>query len=64
MPNPKKNSSLTTVLALLNNMLGGALLSFPILFKQKGIISSAIVVGASALIAFVTCRIYVVHAKG
>lgn len=46
-----------------NNMLGGALLSFPVLFKEKGVISSTIVVALSALIAYSTCRIYVLHSK-
>lgn len=48
---------------MFNNMLGGALLSFPVLFKRKGVISSAIVVVISAIISFLTCRIYVLHSK-
>lgn len=58
-----KNSSLSTILAMYNNMLGGALLSFPVLFKEKGVVSSTIVVFLSSLIAYVTCRIYVLHSK-
>ena len=57
----KKNSSATTVLAMLNSMLGGAMLSFPILFKKTGLISSTIVLFLSGLISFVTCRVYVLH---
>lgn len=63
MSGDKKSSSLSTVLAMYNNMLGGALLSFPILFKTKGIISSVIVMIVSAIISFLTCRIYVLHSK-
>lgn len=59
----KKNTSATTVLALLNNMLGGALLSFPIFFKTKGVLSGSLVLALSALISFLTCRIYVLHSK-
>ena len=57
----KKNSSATTVLAMLNSMLGGAMLSFPILFKKTGLISSTIVLFLSGLISFATCRVYVLH---
>lgn len=57
----KKNSSMATVLAMLNNMLGGAMLSFPILFKKTGLISSTLVLFFSAVISFVTCRVYVLH---
>lgn len=63
MSKQEKNSSMTTILALLNNMLGGALLSFPVLFKQKGLISSTIVLAVSAVISFSTCRIYELHSK-
>jgi len=57
----KKNSSLDTVLAMLSNMLGGAMLSFPILFKKTGLVSSTIVLFFSAIISFLTCRVYVLH---
>jgi amino acid permease len=61
MPTTSKNSSLSTVLALYNNMLGGALLSFPILFRDAGLISSTIITVVSCLISYFTCRIYVMH---
>ncbi len=51
-----------TILAMFNNMLGGAMLSFPILFKDTGLISSSIVLILSAIISYATCRIYVLHA--
>lgn len=57
----RPNSSGTTVLAMLNNMLGGAMLSFPILFKKTGLISSTLVLLLSGIISFVTCRVYVLH---
>ena len=56
-------TSFSTVLALYNNMLGGGLLTFPILFRDSGMITSIIVVALSAAISFATCRIYVMHTK-
>jgi len=63
MSSQRKNSSLSTVLALYNNMLGGALLSFPILFRDAGLISSTIITVVSCVISYFTCRIYVMHNK-
>ena len=59
----KKMSSFSTILALYNNMLGGGLLTLPILFRDSGLISSIIVLAVSAVISFATCRIYVMHTK-
>ena len=59
----KKMSSFSTILALYNNMLGGGLLTLPILFRDSGLISSIIVLAVSAVISFSTCRIYVMHTK-
>ena len=56
-----KNSSSTTILALLNNMLGAAMLSLPIMFREAGILSGTIVLAFSALVSYITCRIYVLH---
>ena len=58
-----KVSSTSAVLALYNNMLGGALLSFPILYRDSGLISSTIVIIVTCIIAYLTCRIYVLHSK-
>ena len=59
----QKNSSTSTILAMFNNMLGTALLSLPIVFRDTGLISSTIVLAFSAIISYVTCRIYVLHAN-
>lgn len=56
-----KNSSFVTVLAMLSNMLGAAMLSLPIIFRDAGIISCTLVLTFSAIISYVTCRIYVLH---
>mgnify|MGYP003473975002 CR=1 FL=1 len=55
------NTSTTTVLAMFNSMVGGAMLTMPILFRSAGMVTSTIVLIISGIISFVTCRIYVVH---
>jgi amino acid permease len=57
----KNNSSKDTVLAMFNSMVGGAMLTFPILYCSAGVITSSIILLLSGLISFVTCRIYVLH---
>lgn len=55
------NPSTTTVLAMFNSMVGGAMLTMPILFKSTGMVTGTIVLAISGLISFITCRIYVIH---
>jgi amino acid permease len=55
------NSSTTTVLAMFNSMVGGAMLTMPILFRSSGMITGSIILIMSGIISYVTCRIYVIH---
>ena len=55
------NSSITTIFTLLNSMIGGAMLTFPVLFQKAGIVTGIIVLVVSAIISYKTCRIYVMH---
>lgn len=57
----KENSSITTIFTLLNSMIGGAMLTFPVLFKKAGIITGIIVLIISSMISYITCRIYIMH---
>lgn len=57
----RANTSTTTVLAMFNSMVGGAMLTMPILFRSAGMVTSSIVLIISGFISFATCRIYVVH---
>ena len=58
----RNHSSFATISAILNSTLGGALLTFPVLFRNAGIITSTIILFVSAIISFITCRIYTFHA--
>jgi amino acid permease len=49
------------VLALFSNMLGAALLSIPLMFRDAGLLSSTVVLALAALVSFITCRIYALH---
>jgi len=42
-------------------MVGGAMLTFPIQFREAGIITSVMVLVVSAFISYKTCRIYAIH---
>lgn len=42
-------------------MIGGAMLTFPILFREAGILTSVLVLVISSLISYKTCRIYILH---
>lgn len=57
----KENSSITTIFTLLNSMIGGAMLTFPVLFQKAGIFTGILVLVVSSIISFKTCRIYVMH---
>lgn len=46
---------------MFNSMVGGAMLTFPILYRSAGIATSSIVLLISGLISFATCRVYVFH---
>lgn len=55
------NPSSTTVLAMFNSVVGGAMLTMPILFRTAGMVTSSVVLIISGLISYATCRIYVIH---
>jgi amino acid permease len=57
----KSNSSTSTVFTLVNSMIGGAMLTFPVLFRNSGLLTSIIVLFVSGFISYKTCRIYVIH---
>ena len=57
----QENASISTIFTLINSMIGGAMLTFPVLFKEAGIITGIIVLIISAIISYKTCRIYVMH---
>jgi amino acid permease len=57
----KNNSSITTIFTLINSMIGGAMLTFPVLFQKAGILTGIIVLLVSCMISYKTCRIYVMH---
>lgn len=42
-------------------MIGGTMLTMPILFLNSGIIAGVIVLLISGYISYKTCRIYVIH---
>lgn len=52
---------MTTIFTIINSMVGGAMLTFPIQFRHAGLITSIIVLAISALISYKTCRIYAIH---
>lgn len=55
------NSSITTIFTLINSMIGGAMLTFPVLFQKAGILTGILVLIVSSAISYKTCRIYVMH---
>ena len=60
-----KNSSMSTIFALVNSMIGGTMLTMPILFLKSGIVTGILVLLVSGFVSYKTCRIYVTHlAKG
>lgn len=61
MQTERVNSSITTVLAMFNSMVGGAMLTMPILFRSAGMVTGSIILIISGIISFITCRIYVIH---
>ena len=59
----KTNSNITTILSVFTSMMEGGMLTFPILFRATGIISSTIVLMISGLISYMSCRVYVVNVR-
>lgn len=55
------DSSTKTVLSLTNTMIGSAVIVYPVLFIQDGIIGSTIIMLVVGCIQFITCRLLVIH---
>eukprot|EP00919_Chromeraceae_sp_WS-2016_P078531 GHVR01186097.1.p1 GENE.GHVR01186097.1~~GHVR01186097.1.p1 ORF type:complete len:262 (+),score=-11.54 GHVR01186097.1:446-1231(+) len=57
----KLNPSFQTIFTLINQMIGGAMLTLPVMFRDSGIITGTLIMLASGLISYQTCKIYVIH---
>ena len=55
------NPSWSTIFTLVNSMIGGTMLTLPILFRTSGILTGLLVLFVSGIISYKTCRIYVLH---
>lgn len=55
------NPSWKTICALINSMIGGAMLTLPILFREAGLGVGILILLASGWISYKTCSIYVMH---
>jgi sodium-coupled neutral amino acid transporter 9 len=55
------NPSWRTICALVNTMIGGTMLTLPILFRESGLIISAIILFVSGVISYKTCSLYIIH---
>jgi amino acid permease len=49
------------VFALVNSMIGGTMLTLPLLFRDSGLITSAIILVLSGFISLKTCNLYMQH---
>lgn len=56
-----QNPSWRTTFALINSMIGGTMLTLPILFREAGIGIGVIVLIISGWISYKTCSLYVIH---
>jgi sodium-coupled neutral amino acid transporter 9 len=52
---------MNTIFALVNSMIGGTMLTLPLLFRDSGIITSWIILVISGYISRKTCDIYIKH---
>ena len=55
------SSSLSTISALVNTMIGGTMLTIPMLFREAGIGYGLVILFFSGLISYKTCELYVIH---
>jgi len=55
------NPSWRTICALVNSMIGGTMLTLPILFRDAGIVIGVFVLMISGWISYKTCSLYVSH---
>mmetsp|Transcript_9288 Transcript_9288/g.817 ORF Transcript_9288/g.817 Transcript_9288/m.817 type:complete len:109 (+) Transcript_9288:44-370(+) len=59
----RTNSSVNTIFSLVNSMVGGTMLLFPVLCMQAGIITSTFIMGISCFVSYTTCAIFTKHMK-
>ena len=59
----RKNSSRHTIMSMFNTMVGGAMLTFPIFFRDAGIASSFLILTLTCLICYTTCRVFLLHIR-
>ena len=55
------NPSWRTICALVTSMIGGTMLTLPILFRDAGILIGVLVLIISGLISYKTCSLYLLH---
>jgi amino acid permease len=55
------NPSWQTICSILNTMVGGTMLTIPLLFRQSGLGTGLMVLMASGWISYKTCSLYIVH---
>lgn len=61
MVDAASNSSMTTIFALVNLMVGGAMLTFPVLFRDSGLAMGSFLLLLSGYISYKTCWVYLFH---
>ena len=55
------NPSWSTIFTLVNTMIGGTMLTLPMLFRTSGVCTGVIVLLLSGFISYKTCRLYILH---
>lgn len=55
------NPSWRTICAMLNSMIGGTMLTLPILFREAGLGVGVLILLVSGWISYKTCSLYVIH---
>lgn len=55
------NPSWRTICAMVNSMIGGTMLTLPILFRDSGLGIGTLILLISGLISYKTCSLYVLH---
>lgn len=54
-------SSKATISALVNTMIGGTMLTIPILFRESGVVTGLLILLVSGVISYLTCELYILH---
>lgn len=55
------NPSWRTICAMVNSMIGGTMLTLPILFRESGLATGIVILLISGIISYKTCSLYVIH---